>query len=507
MNSMADVHAALMQQLAKAIDTAGAAPIVPQDLEIEAHNTLWSETDPAQLTALKLLPSTPATQVQHEYALITSYNTQLRRSGFFGEKSLPPEGTWQMRRIRETVKLAGNVMPVFLLAALEKTISAMGGVGADEITRKLQRLDFLFQKNQDIYFSDTTCIRQGRSGVRARGLIQQIREGTDGSGTDTDGNAIPESPFGSHVIDMEGQPLTLQTLRTKNADIMVLFGAANLLIMDPYVRASFEASMDGDRVVPMPFPMAPFKIGQNVGGLVTNGNHLYFETDVGLTPYLSKRRYNNTLMDAAPRTRPTVSGSVGSFSESKFYSADAGDFYWVITETKDGVEGLGTRWPATGTQAVAAGERVTFTITGGDPTADSFCIYRGTSADAADTDAWFLEEVANTSTGAAKTAYDYNQNRPNTGTAFMLNVRTPLVERLHTEGGYDHIRANSTEYLTKQDTVRNTVAIAHLGPQLGEFELAKILAQSTRTLQYSAYTPIVRNPRQNIVFINVGSNS
>ncbi len=503
--------AAYLKELEKSVDSGSIAPVVAQDLETEAHLTLWRETDANQLTALKLLPSVSAKQIRHEYALVVDYNTQRRITGGFGERSLPAEGRGKFRRMAEIIKLTGLIMPTYLLASLETTITALDANDPVQINAKLQRLDHLKQKNHDIYFSDSTVIRQGSSGNRCRGLIQQIREGTDGTGIDADGNTLPASPFGSHVIDMEGQPLNLGTIREKAADILTLFGRMTCLIGDQYMRTDFEASFDGDRMHPTPIATEAYMMGQNVAGLQTNGNITWFETDLDLTPAYAQGKYSATLSDDAPRTRPTVTASVASHSSSKFNAADAADLFWMITETKDQFQGLGTRYPATGYTSVGAGDRVTFSITPGDPTADSFRVHRGTSADAADTDAWFIFEVANSGSGGAVTVYDTNAKRPNTSVAFGLNIRSQVQKALHTAnanglvGNYESVRATASTYLNQpDDPASNTVAIAHLGPQVGVMELAAILATAKRPLMYSAWTPLVRNPFQNVVFENIG---
>jgi hypothetical protein len=57
------------------------------------------------------------------------------------------------------------------------------------------------------------------------------------------------------------------------------------------------------------------------------------------------------------------------------------------------------------------------------------------------------------------------------------------------------------------DSPFNTIAIAHLGPQLMTLELAKLGFTVDRKLLASVYGVEVRDPRKNYVFKNVGRRS
>ena len=93
----------MLQALEKAVHSGNITAVVPEDLEIEAHNTLWNETSRHELTLMKLLPSVNATSITHEYTRITSYGFS-RNTGFFGERSLPPETNFGSSRIETAIK-------------------------------------------------------------------------------------------------------------------------------------------------------------------------------------------------------------------------------------------------------------------------------------------------------------------------------------------------------------------------------------------------------------------
>lgn len=499
----------VLQVLEKAVDASSIAAIVPEDLEIVAHNILWRDTDPTELTVMKLLPSVPATSIEHQYTRITSYGEK-RGSGFFGEKSLPPSTNYKPERFTNNIRLLGELSETFILAALEETQQALGTTGNVNIQRTSLRLNLLRKKNRQLLFSDTRTIRDGVAGVRYKGIMQLIEEGTDG----TDG----ESPFGSHVIDLEGQPLTAETLREKVAEAIVLFGFVSCLIMDPFARADFEASFDSAQRLDMPISMKPYVIGQQVHGLQTQSGVVHFHTDNILNPVHHFGKYINELMEGGPTTMATVAevlNNPAAGAGTKWDAASAGQIYYVVTQMKEEAESLGVRVPAAPGSFlnVQAGDSVTLNMTPGDPSIDGFRIYRGSDADlnqAIGTDAYWIADVANTNLGAATAWEDLNHQRPNTSFAFALNVHgraQQTMARLTSQGLADTYYTaveQSADFLMDTADERSTVAVANLGPSVGVLPLAHILAQVDRPLMYTAHSPEVRNPFQNFAFKNIG---
>lgn len=496
----ARVSVDMLEALEKAVFAGNLADLVPEDLEAEAHNTLWRDTDDQELTLMKCLPSVTATSVKHEYDRFTSFGYD-RNSGLFPERALPPESQFATERVITNIGLQGELSSVYLLAHLEKTINALGANGAVNINRAAARLNFLRKKNRNLYKSDTSTDRQGANGPRFEGLEQQIREGTDGT--------VGASPFGSHVIDMEGQPLVPETLRAKAARSAVLFGQFNSLFMDPFVRADFESQLDPATRLGLPINMRPFLVGQNVGGLQTQGKRINFFTDNVLTPIWYGGQYTTDLVEDAPTSTPTVAAAVASSTTSKFDSNPfgAGDVFYIVTELQDEKEGLGTRYPTgTSTTTVANGEKVTLTITPGNPLSDTVRIYRG-YAGQANTEAYWMADVKVPGTGAAITVVDDNLDRPGTSRAFGLRVtsmgRDALAGGMYSS--YADAAQNSAKFFGMPDSAQNTVSVVHLGPQVGLMKLASFLAQVDRPLMYSAYAMQVRNPLQNVVFKNIGT--
>lgn len=491
----------LLQNLEKAVHSGNIAAIVPEDLELEAHNLLWNETDEGELSILKYLPSVEAKSIVHEFTQINSYGNT-RNSGFFGERSLPPETNFGSERQTVNIRLMGEVGPTFLLASLEKTQKALDTEGAENIEEIALRRNVLHKKAVQLYFSDTRTTRLGASSLRFKGIAQQIAEGTEGiTGT---------SPFGSHMVNLDGAMLPIEMIREWATRTAQLFGRINSLFMDPLTRSMIEAQLDSAYRINLPVSTKPYLLGQQVEGLQTQGGVVRFVTDNTLSPMYCRPQYSADIIDGAPSTIPTASASAAAAAggrTSKFGAADAGEVFYVVTEVVDELEGLGRRVPATGYIEVAAGDEVTLQITPGNAQADSFRVYRGTSDDSGNTDAWFIFEVANSANGAAVTAYDGNQYRPNTSWAFGLRIKSKSQAALQATqlNAYDEAVSRSETFLKRNDKPGNTVAVAELGPSMGMLELAAVLATTRRPLVYSACAPEVRNPRQAVVFYNIGT--
>lgn len=492
------------EPLRKAVTSDLMQDVIREDLEGYAHSTLWSASSPSEFTLLKIIPTTPATRVSHEYTRITSYGED-RGFGFFGEQTLPRETQPTFDRHVTNIRLIGETSQTYLLASLQKTINVAGETTPEGIAKKMLVLSILRKKARAVYFSDTSTDRLGAAGARFKGVMQLIREGTDGT--------TGSSPFGSHVIDLEGEPLTITTLRRKSADLMNLFGYLHQLIMSNHTRADFEASMDPAQRLAFPAGTQAMYLGQHIGGLHTQGNDIQFLTDTMLGPW-GRGRYFGTGETGAPTSAPAVTGTagaVGGSRTSKWKATDAGEYFWIITEVKDDRESIGRRIPSTGTTSMSAGFEMVLDITPTDANSDSFRIYRGRGSQNP-TDAIFAFEVANSNSGAVVTAYDLNHYRPGTSVAFGLSIRSDAAQAIAVapngaQSGYASAREKSDKFLTQADAPENTLSLATLGPAMGVMELAAVLATTTRPLVYSACAPQMRNPLHNLVFINIGDTS
>jgi hypothetical protein len=315
-----------------------------------------------------------------------------------------------------------------------------------------------------------------------------------------------------HVVDMEGRPLTIDVLRRYLINILNTFGSPSVGITSPEVRADLESNLDGAGRLAYPISGQQFKIGQFVGGIRTNDMDISLVTDLQLGPLHGRGKYKATAQRGAPNapTGTAVAGAVGGGRTTKWVGADAGAYFYMVTEVKDDSEGLGVRIPSTGTVTVAAGDEVTLTLTPADPTSNSFRVYRGVSGDA-NTEAYFAFEVACSSSGAAVTAYDQNKYRPNTHYAFFLDIRS-LAQKYIAQSQSGTLPQSGVmsptdmvaEFGTQPDTYQNTVTRARLGPEYGQMELAALTMTRARPVIFSAQALQLRAPARNIVFRNIG---
>lgn len=503
------------ENLAKAVGATDITAVTPESLEIEAHNTLWSESDPYMLTALKLLPTARATQIMHQYARIDGYGNT-KGYALFSERGIPQSSQASTSRQIAWVKLHMELSEVLILASLQQTVNVEGMTNAADYEPAFARLRLMEKQNRAIYFCDTSTTRFSEQlGLRYRGIMQQIREGTDGT-TGT-------SPLGvdGHIIDMEGYQLTAERIRDRAAAIITQYGFPSSLIMAPDARQRLEGQIDNGARYSLETgqSMTPFLLGRSLAGLQTQGRIVWFHTDLELDASKSRPKYTATLEPGAPTTHPTVvavaqvDNSTTDTVDSKWDAYSAGNIFYVVTEVVNGLESTGTRYPTgTGTIAVAAGEEVELTLTPGDTTAESFRVYRGRDdGGLASTDAWYIYEAAADSSGGAVTSFDNNLWRPNTSCAFGLNIQSDLMDQLHNPNGpsmeanYATAMANSAQYLSSQPRKKNAVGWAALGPKYMELPLAHIIATVRRPLLCSAGCPVVYAPRQNFVFTNVGT--
>lgn len=483
--------------LQKAVTTATIDDLVPEDLEVDAFNTLWRSTSPNELTFMKLVPSTPAYAIAHEFDRIISFGED-RGTGFFGETSLPKRTNPGFERAITNIRILGETSDTFLLASMVKTVRVSGEVGAENIGRTSLLKNVTRKKQRSLIFSDTTKWREGDSSIAFKGLIQQIREGTDGT--------VATSEWGSHIIDMEGQPLNIDTMRAKAAKVSAVFGLLTTFLMDQFVRVDLERSMDGAQRLNIPNGGSAIMLGNAVGGMRTQGNDILFHTDTMLSP-IGRGYYKGTMEDGAPSSAPTGTATAQALTqpESKWYAGDAGDIVWYVTEVRDDRESLGKTLTAT----VTAGQEVAFSITPSDPLSDMFRVYRKL---ASETRAYLAFEVANSGGGGAVAFYDTNHYRPGTGTVLGLSLVSKALEALASVAGgerspYSLAKERSDDFFQMKDSPDNTVSVAQLGPAMGVMELAAVLATSSRPLVYSACATQVRHAAHNMVFINVGSAS
>lgn len=473
-------------------------PALPQSLEAEATTLTWSPNSPEELNFLRSVPTVAATQPDHEFVQYVKHsNRNLVRHTCFPESGTPITTRPTVRKRTVTLKLCGLQTDTSVLSAFSQSIRVNGASTPQEINNRAIRFEHLGRMQSTFLFSDTSKHRQGSSAPIPVGLIQSIREATDGT--------VGTTAFGRpHVFDLRNKPLKSSNLRDYITAAIEMFAGPTCLFTDAKARASFEESLDGTWMTPLPIGNTPYTLGQRVAGFQTNGRSIQFITDNMLSPAhpLNPRgRYTTELDEEAPSSRPTINScSAGSGSDSKWESADAGDVFYYVAEVVNGKVSAAARYPATaGTYlTVAANQIVTFSVTPGSTTADSFLVWRGKSGVADDLISgnerpWLAFEVANSGGGGAVTFYDKNHDIPGTGEALLLQLANPVTAAL--SQSFDAARANVGSDLfagMDQFAENNAVAIATLGPRMWQMEFGRTRVTVDQPLVGSIFGPELR---------------
>lgn len=474
-----------------------ASPLIKEDLEMEAHTQLWLETDPVELLPLKHFPRVPAFSVLHEYDQIIGYGPG-GVSGFYGEGSLPAEAAIQTRRRTETIRLQGLISSVFALASFQTPIMALGQNNLVDQNMASTRLALLRMMSTAIWNSDTSTTTDG---IRFRGLKQQILEGTSPS------TSAPFTVNPLHIIDLRGAKLTGVEIRDRARQITERHGSMRWVYMSPLTKEFLEGSLDSSERLYLergPQGREPVILGQSVDGFATQGSIVRFGVDNTLT----STNYNGIAPTASVTNAPTplLAGNVAApvaaaNPSSKFVAADA-DPAVVYQVTALNANGESTPYqPAS--VAVVAGNGVTIAIT--PRAADtSYRVYRGGSvAGANPVTPQLIAEIKGPGNTTPFNFVDLNNVIAGCTDAFGLSVFSQNSETIFNNRHQEDIRDRIS--LANAPRARNTITLATLGPWMSIFDLARILHLASRDLVFSAYTPVLTAPFQNVLWTNVGS--
>lgn len=487
----------ILSLLEKALATGDVTSLIKEDLELEAYNSLYRESDQNEFRLLKTLARKNATSIKHEYTRITEFAGN-SSTGFFGQDSLPKEAKISSTREILDIKLMGEIASVFALAQFQTPIRALDKNNLVDINQQAARLSLLRKINQACYRSDT---RDTNATIRFKGIKQQIEEGTT------------TSPV-KHIVDMDGKRLTPMDIREKAREIAELYGRITALYMPPLVLQNLENQLDPVERLMIPRASGEKVIlGQSLGGMNTGGGVVNFELDNDLTP---AHIYGKppTAIDAKVKV-PGANGEViaaqvnaPQVTGSK-WTADneaPGNVYYYVSYTSSqetdsaDSEGDKIRLPSNANQflAVLAGGAVTITLTGVPSSVDSVKIYRGKEGG----DAHFVKEIKRDQ--ANLTFQDLNAKQPGTAEVYGLTVASQNYQMIQNAGAHYQTALPNLD-VENQPMPGNTICFVNLGPFMGVFDLARILFTASRDLLFAACAPEVAVPTKNVVWINVGT--
>jgi hypothetical protein len=488
-----DTISQLQDELLKALaSSAGAgtdaAPLIKEDLEMEAHSQLYMESDPGELTILKHIPRLTATSVVHQFTQVIGYGSR-SHDGFYGENTLPAEATMQTLRKNVNIKLMGDISSVFALASFQTPISALGADNLVGENQAAARLDLLLKMAREIYAADTSVTSHT---LRYAGLKQQILEGTSPSAS------APFAANPDYIIDLRGRKLLPEEIRKRAVQIRKKFGMLRWIYMSPDTQSFLEETLDPAERLNIPrMPGEEVLLGQNISGMHTGGVVVRFAMDNTLTAELYRGSPPASAVSGAPVPPPTIGApSAAANASSLWETLDAdGAVLYDITASNESGESTSTQ---VGPVAVVAGSSVTIAIT--PRAADtSYKVYRSSSVHATP---MFVAEIKGPGNTTPFNFVDHNGHIPGTTDAFGLNIASannsiPVLASLRMQDFRMVSLANAPR-------PRNTCALAQLGPWMGMYDLARILHTASRDLLFSAFTPQVTHPFQNVVWINCG---
>lgn len=231
---------------------------------------------------------------------------------------------------------------------------------------------------------------------------------------------------GGNILDAEGQSLaSINLLNQAAAQISKRdnFGTPTHLFLSQLVQADFDTGLDPAFRVPLTnVPNGGISLGAPVVGVRTSWGDIANMADVFINDGDQNVPFEvtyPTLATANTGMKPTVALAAASDAASKFGAPHAGNYYYLVT-------GLNAKGQSDGRitaqQAVAAGQKITLTITasgGGQET--GYAIYRsrlnGTNAPS---DFRLMARVPKA--GATTTYVDLNRDIPGTTRAYVLNM-------------------------------------------------------------------------------------
>jgi len=492
---------------------------IGEDLEPEAHNQLWNESDPQEMALLKMIPRVSAAQTRHEFTKLMEYGNIHTESGF-APNALP--SVQDFSGDREVVRLRpyGEVTQVQGLAAAERSIRALGQDNVADIAEEATRRLLMYKINLALYGADT---RDTHNENRIKSVMQQIDEGTRATGA-----LVPDSNV---IVDLRGEDLEIdgaKGIRAKATQVSRLHGAMRWLFMAPSQLNKVEEQLD-TRSRYMIAPQGDTNkmiVGAVVDGMKTASGVTMFQADNALDKHIRCGFACEKVIDDTPAAFAEAGSGAGTFSVarveaaslpggvvSRFQNIDLIDeagigsvknklVYHVVAcnEVGDALRGVSTPL-----STLVAGDvtKITIRPRGGET---SFKIYRGLANVATkptlDSEYFFKPEfIAEIPNGASKANttpidfYDENEILPGTTHAFGLN--------LIGESTRDYMKGMVPTSLGNRPNVQNAVALVQL-TNLFRFDLAKLGWLAKYGLLAWVIGTEVTKPFQNIVWYNCG---
>lgn len=343
-------------------------------------------------------------------ATVDEWTEQSGVGGFLGgstntETGIINESTGSYARRVGLVKYLMTKRQVSLVSTLGNNIASSEAVeqqaGAKQLLTDAEYLSFE---------GDELVVPTEFSGIWA-----QIRDGVAAGQVD-----------GGNILDAEGQSLaSINLLNQAAAQISKRdnFGTPTHLFLSQLVQADFDTGLDpAFRVALNNVPNGGISLGAPVVGVRTSWGDIANMPDVFINDGDQAVPFQvtyPTLAAANTGMKPTLALAAAGDAASKFGAPHAGNYYYLVTGLNANGQSDGV---VSAQQAVAAGQKVTLTITAsGGSQETGYAIYRGRlNGTNAPSDFRLMTRVPKA--GATTVYVDLNREIPGTTKAYVLNM-------------------------------------------------------------------------------------
>jgi plastocyanin len=357
----------------------------PESLDRTLRNVTYRSE---HFIAWKSWDKVAAFNTVEEFSRLKEYGNGV--AAFIEEGELPAEDDASYERDFDVVKFMGTTRRV--THVMQQVRTHIGSVVAQETVNGTMWL--LRQVEKALFYADANLVPQ-----EFNGLFTLIRDNAPAA----------------NIIDLRGKPFSQDHIE-EGAHIVRSspnYGMATDLYMSDGAYSDLARLFYPTQRSEIPNP-SDGMVGFTVNGMRTQAGPIRFRPDVFIEPGAAPNA--SGVGDIAKRPGvPTVSvGAAAADAASQFLAADAGDYiYKVVARNRFGLSVPVTSAAVT----VAAGDKVTFTITDGSPLASCYVIYR-TAADGAAATATEITQVKRT--GATTTYVDRNENLPGCTQAALI---------------------------------------------------------------------------------------
>ena len=398
----------MMETLEKAlsagsgVDTAaftGGRALIPESLDSTLVNVLWKQDEAKLFKALKKIPvKSPVHQWTRRTGVGDSDGAWVAEGGTSTEKDTDIERKYTTMKYLQTLRKV----------TLQATISNMLE-DAMTVEKSSGTLWIIKEIEKKLFFGDSAMVSTEPDGLEK--LI------VDNVSTD------PEN-----IIDLRGKDAT--SVQMENA-----IGEATRVIRQKFGIATdlFMSLITMEDIQKLLRDRLRFPAGATGETVLPNLVYDKYPTPFG-TPMLQPDLF--ILEGEAPRTssistgiasQVSISNAAGAHASSEFLAADAGTYYYSVAAVNKFGQGLVS---AEASQAVAAGERVTISITEGGTDGTCFFIFRSKKDAGASATKLFMKKVVRT--GDDPDVYDTNSDLPGTSKGFMLGMN-PMYNAIEWE--------------------------------------------------------------------------